>query len=164
MYPTYYALRRVNPYRGVIHYVDIGEATAHTFDGLTWHLRADDGYGWVRPVGVWEEGVGLKLGQPSGLEDILAALETRPALPFPMFDTYELWLLERESGHPLALLATRRGGIEGVEQSDGEWYPFVKTYTGFHSPALTQSPGIHQVIAHQQPGNRKQAASIGQQV
>ncbi len=142
MYPSYYALRRVNPYRGVVHYVDIGEATAHTFDGLAWHLRADDGYGWVRPVGVWREGIGLQLGQPAGLGDLIAALETRPSLPFPLFDTYELWLLDRETGMPLALLATRRGGIEGVEKSDSEWYPFVQTYTGFVSPALAERDAL----------------------
>ncbi len=142
MYPSYYALRRVNPYRGVVHIVDAGEAIAQTFDGVTWHLRADDGYGWVRPAGVWEDGVGLKLGQQAGLEDIIAALETRPALPFPIFDTFELWLLDRESGLPLALLATRRGGIEGAEKGDGEWYPFALTYTGFHSPALAQRDAI----------------------
>jgi hypothetical protein len=138
MYPTYYALRRVNPYRGVVHYVDIGEAVAHTFDGVTWHLRADDGYGLVRPVGVWEEGVGLKLGQPAGLDDILAALETRPALPFPIFDTHELWLLDRESGLPLALLAAQRGNVKPADQIDSEWYPFALSYTGFHSAALAR--------------------------
>lgn len=150
MYPSYYALRRVNPYRGVVHYVDIGEAIAHTFDGVTWHLRADDGYGLVRPVGVWEEGVGLKLGQPAGLEDILAALETRPALPFPIFDTHELWLLDRESGLPLALLATQRGNVKSAEQIDSEWYPFVLSYTGFHSDALAQrdAVAIHPSDAH----------------
>jgi hypothetical protein len=142
MYPSYYALRRVNPYRGVVHYVDIGDASAYTFDGITWHLRADDGYGWVRPVGVWEEGVGLKLGQPDGLDDILVALETRPALPFPIFDTFELWLLDRESGLPLALLATRRGGIEGVEKTDAEWHPFALSYTGFHSPILARRDAL----------------------
>ncbi len=142
MYPTYYALRRINPYRGVVHYVDIGEAVAHTFDGRTWHLRADDGYGLVRPVGVWEEGVGLKLGQAAGQEDLLAALETRPALPFPIFDTNELWLLDRESGLPLALLATQRGSARPAEPIDSEWYPFVLSYTGFHSPALAQRDAI----------------------
>jgi len=142
VYPSYYALRRVNPYRGVVHYVDIGEAIAHTFDGVTWHLRADDGYGLVRPVGVWEEGVGLKLGQLAGLEDIIAALETRPALPFPIFDTHELWLLDRESGLPLALLATQRGNVKPADQLDSEWFPFVLSYTGFHCDALARRDAV----------------------
>jgi hypothetical protein len=140
VYPSYYALRRVNPYRGVVHCVDIGEAIAQTYDGFTWHLRADDGYGLVRPVGVWEEGVGLKLGQAAGLEDILFALETRPALPFPIFDTHELWLLDRESGLPLALLATQRGNVK--DPSDSEWYPFTLSYTGFRSDALARRDAV----------------------
>ncbi len=150
MYPSYYALRRVNPYRGVVQYVDIGEAMAHTYDGLTWHLRADDGYGLIRPVGVWEEGVGLKLGQPAGLGDLLFALETRPALPFPIFDTHELWLLDRESGLPLALLATQRGTVQSMEKMVDEWYPFALTYSGFHSDVLTQRDAItlHPSDAH----------------
>lgn len=138
MYPRYYALRRVNPFRGVIQVVDLGEATAHSHDGLTWHLRADDGHGWVRPVGVWEQGVGLKAGHPVGLDGLLAALETPPPLPFRIVDSQELWLLDRESGLPLALLATEQAGTPRNEQPDPEWYPFVRSYTGFRSEALAQ--------------------------
>lgn len=142
MYPKYYGLRRVNPYRGVVQHLDVGEATASSHDGLTWHLRADDGYGWVRPVGVWVEGEGMKAGQPRGLEDLIAALDTRPALPFPIFDIHELWLLDRESGLPLALLATDRGMTRGNEQTEAEWFPFVLSYTGFRSEALTQRDAV----------------------
>ena len=147
MYPRYYALRRVNPYRGVVQHVDIGEASASSHDGLTWHLRADDGFGWVRPVGVWEEGKGLIAGQPRGLEDLLAALETRPPLPFPIHDVHELWLLDRENGQPLALLGTDQGVSRGGENTEVQWYPFVLSYTGFNSQvlaerdALTPKPG-----------------------
>ncbi len=142
MYPSYYALRRVNPYRGVVQHVDVGEASASSHDGLVWHLRADDGYGWVRPVGVWEEGVGLKVGQPKGIDDLLAALESRPALPFPIFDIHELWLLDRESGLPLALLATDLGAARGNDQTEEEWFPFVLSYTGFRSPTLAARDAV----------------------
>lgn len=151
MYPRYFALRRVNPYRGVVQHVEAGEAVATSHDGLTWHLRADDGYGWVRPAGVWEEGVGLKMGQPKGLEDILAALETRPSLPFPMFDIHELWLLDRESGLPLALLATDRGQTRGNANTEQDWYPFVPTHTGFRSAAL----GEHRSTGPESGGTHK---------
>lgn len=91
MYPRYYALRRVNPYRGVVQIVEVGEVTAHSFDGVAWHLRADDGYGWVRPTGIWIEGEGLKAGHAKNLDDILPALETRPPCRFPS-------LIHRNSG------------------------------------------------------------------
>lgn len=150
MYPRYYALRRVNPYRGVVAVVEAGEGTAHSYDGVRWHLRADDGYGLMRPVGVWEEGVGLRAGQPGAAPDLMAALETRPALPYPFFDTWELWLLHRETGQPLALLGTAREQEPRPESREAQWLPFVPSYTGFRSPTLSQreqwatpAPGDH---------------------
>lgn len=136
MYPRYYALRRLNPYRGVIQVVDVGEAAAHSYDGVTWHLRADDGYGWVRPTGVWLEGEGLKLGQARDQGDILAALETRPTLPFPLADQLELWLLDKETGLPLALLGAERPSLHVPGPIEPKWHPFVLSYTGFRSDTL----------------------------
>lgn len=160
MYPRYYALRRVNPYRGVVAVVDVGDATAHSFDGHTWHLRADDGYGLIRPVGVWEEGTGWKMGRPEAAPDLIYALEAHPPLPFPFFDTWELWLLHRETGLPLAILDTAREGElrpgsvpkplgrPGVflESREVQWLPFTPTYTGFRSATLLdrekRAPGM----------------------
>ena len=142
MYPSYFALRRVNPFRGVVQHVDVGEASASSHDGITWHLRADDGYGLVRPVGVWEEGIGFKVGRREGLDDLIAALESRPALPFPIVDIHELWLLDRESGQPLALLGCDRGVTRGNDQTEVEWFPFVLSYTGFQSPTLAARDAV----------------------
>lgn len=136
MYPRYYALRRLNPYRGAVEVVDVGEAVAHSYDGHVWYLRADDGFGLIRPVGVWEEGTGLRAGQPGAAPDLLAALESRPALPFPFFDTWELWLLDRETGLPLAILDTARQGNVQPSGREVQWHPFTLSYAGFHSPAL----------------------------
>ncbi|MEW6678506.1 MAG: hypothetical protein AB1421_11350 [Pseudomonadota bacterium] len=142
MYPRYYALRRVNPYRGVIQVVDVGEATAQSRDGVTWHLRADDGQGLIRPVGVWQAESGMALGRPDVAPDLIAALETHPALPFPIFDTWELWLLDKESGLPLALLETARSGEPQGVSREPQWYPFVESYTGFQSPSLAQRDAL----------------------
>ena len=137
MYPRYRAVRRLNPFRGIVQAVDVGQAVAHSYDGLTWHLRADDGYGWWRPTGVWVEGEGLKLGHAADQADLLAALETRPALSFPLADTVELWLLNKETGLPLALLAADRPDSHAPGPIDPEWRPFVPNYTGFVSATLT---------------------------
>jgi hypothetical protein len=150
VYPRYYALRRVNPYRGVVEVVDMGEATAHSYDGLTWHLRADDGQGLMRPVGVWEEGAGLRAGQPGTAPDLMAALETRPALPFPIFDTWELWLLHRETGLPLAIIDTAREGEPRPEGRDMPWHPFVASYTGFRSEALAPRDALGAGVSHRE--------------
>lgn len=141
MYPAYYAVRRLNPYRGVLQVVDQGEAVAQTYDGHTWHLRADDGYGWVRPVGVWIEGEGLRAGSPAASADLLPALETHPPLPFRLIDTLELWLLDKETGLPLALLDSVRPSAQANSNVDPEWRPFEPRHTGFVSPSLAQREG-----------------------
>lgn len=132
-----YAYRRLNPYRGVVHVLDLGEATATTFDGQTWHLRAEDSQGWLRPVGVWVEGDGVRTGAriPS---ELLQALETHPPLPFALADRMELWLLDKADGLPLALLASELPSRFRPAQVDPEWHPFALSYTGFRSATLTR--------------------------
>lgn len=132
----YYALRRLNPYRGVVQVVEAEDAAAHSHDGLTWHLRADDGYGWVRPTGVWVEGEGLKAGTLRRHEALLEALRQRPALPFPLADHLELWLLDKASGVPLALLDAARASHGPGGAGNLEWHPFVQSYTGFRAQSL----------------------------
>ncbi len=149
MHARHYALRRVNPYRGLVLTVDVGDATAHSYDGVTWHLRGDDGFGWVRPTGIWVDGQGLKAGSASRNEDIVAALQARPALPFPLADRHELWLLDGESGLPLALLDTARPSTFAPSRIHAQWQPFPLTYTGFCSAALSQQdPALPPGSAH----------------
>jgi hypothetical protein len=132
----YFAVRRLNPYRGVTQTIDIGEASAQSMDGVTWHLRADDGFGWVRPVGIWVEGEGLRAGVAERYPGLIEALCQRPKLPFRLADSMELWLLDRETGLPLALLDSTRPSLYVPGRIEPEWLPFVKSYTGFHSAAL----------------------------
>jgi len=134
----YYALRRLNPYRGVVQLVEAGDADARSLDGVTWHLRADDGQGWVRPVGVWVEGEGLKAGVGHRYPELLAALEQRPALPFTLADSVELWLLDKEAGRPLALLDAQLPSRHRHGLAELHWIPFALTYRGFHSTALAE--------------------------
>jgi hypothetical protein len=132
----YYALRRLNPYRGVVQFVDCGDADARSMDGLTWHLRADDGMGWVRPVGVWVEGEGLKAGVGHRYPELIEALENKPALPFKLADSVELWLLDKDSGLPLALLDASLPSRQQHGLAELAWVPFALTYRAFRSEAL----------------------------
>lgn len=132
-----YARRRVNPYRGVVHVLDLGEATAHTSDGLTWHLRAEDGQGLMRPIGVWVEGEGVRAGTRIPAE-LIEALRHHPPLPFKLADRMELWLLDKEQGLPLALLASELPSRYRPDRIEPEWHPFTLSYTGFRSEALSR--------------------------
>lgn len=137
MYIRTYARRRVNPYRGVVHILDLGEATAQTHDGLTWHLRAEDGQGLMRPVGVWVEGEGVRAGTRIPAE-LIEALQQHPPLPFRLADRMELWLLDKERGLPLALLASELPSRFRHERIEPEWHPFALSYTAFRSAALAR--------------------------
>jgi hypothetical protein len=142
MYPRYYASRRLNPFRGVVQTVEVEEAQADSFDGVTWHLRADDGFGWVRPVGVWEEGVGLRAGVGTRYPELIEALERRPSLPFPLVDSVELWLLDREHAMPLAQIDAVPPSRYAPTRVEAAWLPFVKRYTGYRSPALARHDAL----------------------
>ena len=132
-----YARRRVNPYRGVVHILDLGEAMAHTDDGLTWHLRAEDGQGLMRPVGVWVEDEGVSAGTRIPGE-LIAALRQHPPLPFMLADRMELWLLDKQRGLPLALLASELPSRFRHERIKPEWHPFTLSHTGFYFAALAR--------------------------
>jgi hypothetical protein len=138
MPPRYQALRRLNPYRGMVQIVDLGLRAAQSYDGVTWHLRAVDGQGQIRASGIWVADVGLKAGQGAALGELVEALEARPPLPFPALDSQELWLLDRETGLPLALLASARAELKHGERPDPEWRPFAPNFTGFVSPSLAR--------------------------
>ena len=89
-----YGIRRVSPYLGVIQVIDVGDARAYSTDGLRWRFRAladEDRLSGVLP------GDGMPLSR---------AVRERPLLPFPMGDRFELWLLSKATGRPLALLRT----------------------------------------------------------
>lgn len=102
----YYSRRRLSPYRGTLHVIDAGALIACTDDGVHWRarrLREDSrlwpGRGWIDFHDVHDLG---------GAPELAAAFVERPALPFPPADHVELWLLNKESEMPLALLASRR--------------------------------------------------------
>lgn len=152
MSPRYYAIRRMDPFRGVLQTVEVGDARAASFDGVTWHLRADDGFGWERPVGVWVEGEGLRAGVGGRYPELLAALRQHPPLPFPLADTCELWLLDRDQGRPLALIDSARPSRYVPGAIEAEWRPFARAYTGFRSTVLTERDALpsHGVTDHKE--------------
>jgi hypothetical protein len=134
--PRFFSRRLLNPYRGVLQVVEAEEATAHSHDGLTWYLRADDGYGWARPTGVWSASRGLQAGAGRQSAALIEALEQQPNLPFPMADSLEYWLLDKETGLPLALLDSLLPSQAPGAPGDSQWYPFVVSFTGYRSAAL----------------------------
>jgi hypothetical protein len=123
------ALRRVNPFRGVLQLVSTPQAQAVSSDGRRWELqvraqRPADLWGGqgTRPTsglfrfGLWSADQGLE-GVPvnpilnntaiiPAAEQLLGILQrVHRQTPFPEMDRLECWLLDADS-RPLALIAT----------------------------------------------------------
>jgi hypothetical protein len=123
-----HAVRRLNPYAGVVQIVETDAGRALSTDGANWEIQllADRPAGWgslnrdrVRQqhfrYAAWSAEEGLaRFPLPPALERraletsaarLLDALrERRP--PFPLEDRFERWLLDAGSGEPVALLSS----------------------------------------------------------
>lgn len=121
-----YSQRLLNPFRGVVNIIRYKSAEAVTSDGVHWDIYVSndsllEGLDGGRSIqisdiryGRWSRRDGLTRGAiyPSEefymLEDMGAVvyeylLQAHERVPFPLEDTIELWLLDRDS-NPLALL------------------------------------------------------------
>lgn len=121
---AYYALRRFCPYQGVIQVVDVGAARAYSTDGRHWTVRLQN------PADIRRTAE-----QDVTADDLMQALNDRPPLPFPQQDRVELWLLDKRTRLPLALVKTRRSLTEIDEVKDPSWRPFL-TNSGFQCETL----------------------------
>lgn len=130
MQAAYYALRRFCPYQGMIQVVDVGNARAYSTDGRHWTVRLQSPN--ARATGVTDNSL-------ASADDLMKSLNDRPPLPFPQQDQVELWLLEKHSLLPLALVKTRRSVEDIDEVKDPSWRPFLTTSSGFQCAALTAS-------------------------
>ena len=138
------ALRRLDPFRGVIQLVIAGPARAASSDGWNWEVQvyAD------RPPDLWASDAGprrrglFRFGRWSpqrglervpvnpildnthiipAVEHLLGQLESaRAGLPFPLADRWERWLLDRV-GQPLALLASSLVAPRTIAADPASW-------------------------------------------
>ena len=124
-----YSQRMLNPFHGVVNTVVIPGAAAESQDGLHWFLYVDgeaetQAGGIPLPdikYGSWSSLDGLKRAPVPPIPNygaveaagqrLLAAVRAHlDEVPFPLADRYELWLLEKDTHEPLALIAS---AIEG---------------------------------------------------
>lgn len=129
MSPTYYALRRFSPYQGMIQVVDVGAARAYSTDGRHWTVRLQNPEARLTPAS-------LRDRPDASADDLMRALNERPPLPFPQQDTVELWLLNKHSLLPMALVKTRRSIADIDAVKEPSWRPFLTTHSGFRCVAL----------------------------
>jgi hypothetical protein len=141
-----FALRRLDPFLGVTQVVESGAGRALSVDGVNWELqlRAILPAGWgvlnrgrgenvFFRFGVWSRAEGLARFPPARNVDphaaerdgealLSAVAESLPALPFPLADTLECWLLDAQR-KPLALLASLPPDAPLPERGARRWTP-----------------------------------------
>ena len=140
-----YALRRLNPFVGVLQVVETPSGRAASSNGLVWDiqlltqgpadwgsLNSDKGEkAWYR-YGLWSARDGLVTrplvaqNQDSRLlrdsEQLVEAVRTQlDRLPFALADRRELWLLDAQQQHPLALLHALRPGASPPRPEPRHW-------------------------------------------
>ena len=128
-----YAVRRLNPFLGVLQVIESDQGRAISTDGVNWELQlyGERSVGWgslgttkqlaLYRFGVWSEQEGLArfpsppsvdraLAKAAGLALLEAARATYRLLPLPLCDRYERWLLDTSpEQRPIALLAAVSG-------------------------------------------------------
>jgi hypothetical protein len=132
--PNTYAIRRVNPFLGVLQVLECEAGRAISSNGVTWDIQVvtDGRNEWDYLSSIQSETAYYRYGLWSREEGLvqrpLAALATSVPLseqcniilryleqaidviPFNLADNQELWLFDAELHQPLALLATTRPG------------------------------------------------------
>lgn len=129
-----YAIRRVNPFLGVLQVIETAGGRAVSSNGVVWNIeiRAERATGWgslnrnktqvaYYRYGLWSLEDGLVTRPLAPLLDneffsqqcdilIECIRERLDLLPFELKDRHELWLLDTDDRQPLALLASARPG------------------------------------------------------
>lgn len=140
-----YAIRRVNPFLGVLQVIKTNGGRAISVNGVVWDIEVlteqTDEWGSLSQnnadmayyrYGLWsaEEGLVHRPLAPHLENDpladkcniiIKAILKHSPQLPFKLQDKRELWLFDKEGEHPLALLASMVEGQHPPSPEPRHW-------------------------------------------
>ena len=180
----HYAVRRVNPFEGVLQVVETQGARAYSPNGQTWQIqvlaRRPD-HTWrsfsdVPPIeqffnfGLWDAEGGLHRIPANPVMDIGAMTETADRiaevlqsllqeLPFALIDRYECWSTDYR-GNPVALLATAEDRNIMADLRPDRWRAARLADHGFVSPSLT----ARGVPASGDLGPRQHAEQLERQV
>lgn len=140
-----YAIRRVNPFLGVLQVVETGDGRAISTNGVVWdiELRTERSGMWgslnkdtkeavYYRFGLWsaEEGLVNRPLAPhldrekltSQYEFLIQSIKQRlQYIPFKLLDTRELWLFDKDEQQPLALLASLKPGDKPLSPEPKYW-------------------------------------------
>lgn len=131
----YYSLRRLSPYQGTAQVVELPGFRAMSVDGESWRVQFLNLRARLSGNAVWREDGRGNLIETEHTRAIIEALRARPALPFPLADTLELWLLDARAARPLALLASALPERTPPRYAAVRWASSLED-DGFFAPSL----------------------------
>lgn len=164
-----YAVRRLNPFQGVIQLVQTAHTRAISLDGSHWEIqiqaqKPDDLWGGVSPgntvtqflrFGTWSLTDGLRRVPAHPLLDLTAMFhqaealiaileECQQNLPFALQDRFELWLLDGTNRTPLALLSSATEYKQPPQHPTiGRWHCADRSSKDFSSPKTDEAHPPH---------------------
>lgn len=138
MQAEYYSIRQLNPYRGLTQVVDLGDARGYSFDGARWQVRCRNQFGQHWTIGIWSDDESHLAVDTPATRNLSDALRDRPDLPFTRDDTLELWLLDKKTFAPLALLRSARRNEVPPAVADQEWRAFMLEDNRFVAASLAE--------------------------
>jgi len=183
-----YSERILNPFRGVMNVIALDDAEAVTTDGVNWYLYVRDRFNTAEDepeefahidnphirFGTWRERDGLKRApvlpcyhyheiQHKG-ERLLEVVRHYAAdVPYEFRDCYELWLLEKDTQQPLALIDSVCSGRDTYDNDLLSWRAGNLCRSQFKSDVtrLTDDTHTHADLLNQlvnmRAGNRPSA-------
>ena len=156
-----FSIRRLNPFNGLLQVYQLDSARALSAEGRIWEIQvlSDTPQGlWANmpfsgrqyyTFGRWSLAQGFEQVPVNPLFNIRQMIRSaeqlveklQPAieyLPFPLSDPYELWLLDQQTHHPIALLASCRTRQECSASARDQWIAAAEDDLSFESPTLNQ--------------------------
>lgn len=144
----YYSLRRLSPYQGTAQVVELPGFRAMSVDGESWRVQFLKLRSRLSGNAVWREDGRGNLIETEHTRAIIEALRARPALPFPLGDTLELWLLDARADRPLALLASALPDRTPPRYAAVRWASSLEGDDDFFAPSLAGEGARASFIAH----------------
>jgi hypothetical protein len=170
-----YAIRRVNPFLGVLQVIETGAGRTVSANGVAWHIeiRAERQTGWgsldqnTRQIawyryGLWspEDGLVTRPLAPhldkeyftQQSEELIDCISERlDQLPFRLQDRRELWLFDRDDRQPLALLAAALPGSALPAPEPRQWRSSISA-NGLPSQRCYPAAGELEALVRQRAG------------
>lgn len=143
----HYAVRRVNPFRGVMQVIEAEQGRALSCNGIVWEILVSarqgstvdsisdgDSKKTYYRFGMWSKVHGLMKRSNSPVADqdyfeLMSKCESlveylrqhHHQLPFELEDSLELWLFDKDDQHPLALLSSLKPGADLPSPEPEDW-------------------------------------------